>query len=205
MLKKLGYIALIILGILPLIRLSKDGPSSILILSVFVLVFVWKGLQKFFSKVPLPLGPYYIILGTILGIWTQYIVQIEGVEKTFSKDFKIHLLQALTIYVCVTIAWYINLKKYQFSTWQVFWLTGVWGFVIEGIILNGALNPGIWLFHFLVYGSYATIPFLLTRYKFSQSRPMPTKKNLGKMFLWLVLVQPTAFVMIVIMSLFGIK
>ena len=197
---------LIIAGLLPIIRLFEDGVSSILIFSVFVLVFLWKGLQHASAKLPIPLWLHFIGLGIIVGGITQIFVQMEGFEKSFSSNPVAHFIQALTIYFWVVVAWYFMLKKYDFSAWDIFWVTGIWGVVFEAILLYGALNPLIWLFIFVVYGSFAIIPFLLTSEKFAVLvRPKPGKKNYLIIFGLLVLALAMSNVLIFILSKFGIR
>jgi len=124
-------ILLIIAGLLPVIRLFEDGFSSILIFSVFVIVFLWKGLQHASAKLSLRLPLHFIILGTLVGGLTQLFVQLEGFEKTFSPDPVAHFIQALTIYFWVIVAWYLMLRKYDFSSWDIFWVTGMWGWSLK--------------------------------------------------------------------------
>ncbi|MBI5530637.1 MAG: hypothetical protein HY918_04010 [Candidatus Doudnabacteria bacterium] len=174
---------LILAALLPVIRWSQDGISSILIFSVFVLILLWSGLRLTLAKLPLPLGLAYIFWGVVFGGLTQWFVQIEGFEKSFSQNPIHHFIQALTIYFWVVVAWYYMLKKYDFSSWAVFWVTGLWGVLFEGILLYGAFNPLIWLFIFMVYGSFSTIPFLLTQDQLAAlPRPMPNSKNYATMF-----------------------
>ena len=203
--KPVLLILLIIAGLLPIIRLFDQGFSSILIFSVFVVVFLWKGLQHASAKLPGPLSLHYIVLGTLVGGLTQLFVQLEGLEKTFSAVPIVHFVQALTLYFWVVVAWYFILRKYDFSIWGVFWVTGVWGVVVEAILLNGSFNPLIWLFIFIVYGSFAAIPYLLTREKFSANRKRPTLKIYLLILGLLALVQVMANALIYIMALMGIK
>jgi len=198
-------IFLVTLALLPIIGLFEDGPSSILVFSVFVLVYLWKGLQGFFAKLPLPLAPYFIILGSLAGAFTQIMVQLEGLEKTFSADPVVHFFQALTIYFCVIVAWYLVLRKYDFTTWGVFWLTGIWGVAVEAILIYGSFNIFTWLFIFLVYGSFAAIPHLLTKEKFPQDRKKPTKPANLLVLIWLTAALFMAKVLILIMAAGGVK
>jgi len=80
------------------------------------------------------------------------------------------------------------------------------GVVFEAILLYGAFNPLIWLFIFVVYGSFAIIPYLLTREKFAMIvRPKPTLKNYMVMFGLLVLVPLMSNVLIYILAAMGIR
>ncbi len=183
---KIFKILLILAALLPIIRWSQDGVSSILIFSIFVLLLLSSGLRRTLNKLPLPLGLAYIFWGIIFGGITQWFVQTEGFEKSFSQNPIYHFIQALTIYFWVVVAWYNMLKKYDFSTWDVFWVTGLWGVLFEAVLLYGAFNPLIWLFIFAVYGSFAAIPFLLTQDRLKAlPRPKPNKKNYATMFILL--------------------
>jgi len=203
--KKFWKILLVIAGLLPIIRLFEDGISSILIFSVFVVVFLWKGLQHASARLPLPLSLYFIVLGTLVGGIAQFFVQSEGFEKSFSADPIAHFLQALTIYFWVTVFWYLILRKHNFSTWGVFWVTGIWGVVAEAIFVYGSFNILVWLFIFVVYGLLIAIPYLLTREKFAMDRKKPNLKAYLSIFGLLVLALLMANISIYIMALMGIE
>ena len=203
--KHIGRILLAVAALLPLIRLSQSGPSSILIFTVFTVILLWGGLRRASAKLPMPLWLHYIAAGTIFGGLTQWFVQLEGFEKSFSANPTFHFLQALTIYFWVTVVWYIVLRKYEYSTWDVFWVTGLWGVLFEAILLYGALNPLIWLFIFVVYGSFASIAHLLTRDRFPAGRPRPNFRAYSLAFGWLVLSLLLSQGTILLMQLFGIK
>lgn len=170
-------ILLISLGLIPIIALFDGKVSSILIFSIFVFLYLWKGLQRYLARIPLPLWFLYIFWGTLFGAVTQVFVQLEGFEKAFSADPLIHLLQALTIYFSLTVIWYLILKRYAFSLKYIFTITGLWGVVVEGLFIYGSISPFVWLFLFVVYGSYASIAYLLTAKRFgSMDRKTPTIK-----------------------------
>ena len=84
-------------------------------------------------------------------------------------------------------------------------MTGIWGIIVEAILLNGSFNVLIWFFIFVVYGSFAIIPYLLTREKFARNRKRPALKIYLIIFGLLALVQFMANALIYIMALMGIK
>ena len=203
--KKLAKVLLFIAALIPIIQLFEDGGSSILIFSVFVFVFLWKGLQKWSMKLPIPRWLQFIVFGALFGAFTQIMVQIEGFEKTFSADPIVHFFQALTNYIWVTIAWYILLKRYEFSTWSIFWITGVFGALIEGIVLYHYVNPLQWLFLFLVYGPLGALPYILTKEKFPPGRISPRIKHYFLALICLIVAIPVAHICVTIMWLAGIR
>lgn len=204
--KKYWKLVLLIGGLLPIIRLFESGVSSILIFSIFVLVFLWERLRHVSAKLPLRLSFLYIILGTFLGGLTQLFVQLEGFEKTFSPDPIVHFLQALTIYFWVTVVWYLVLRKNDFSTWGVFWTTGIWGVAVEAIAIYGSFNILVWFFIFLVYGSYATTTYLLTRERFAMiDRKKPNLIIYPVSFGLLVLALFMAKISIFLIAIMGIR
>jgi hypothetical protein len=202
--KYIGLTILFIAALLPLIRLSEDGPSSILIFSVFAFFVLWKGLRHLLARIPIPLAGYYIVLGTLFGGLTQYFVQLEGFEKSFSGDPINHFFQALTIYFWDVVMWYGILRKNRFSVWGVYWVTGIWGVLVEGVVLYHALNPLIWLFLFVVYGSFAAIPYLILQERFT-SGDVPKPKIYFYIFGLLIVALGLTQLTIMLMSLFGIK
>ena len=204
--KKYWKILLIIAGLLPVIRLFEDGVSSILIFSIFVTIFLWKGLQRVSAKLPLPLSLLFVALGIFIGGIVQLFVQFEGFEKSFSPDPIVHFFQALTIYFWITVSWYLVLRKHSFSTWDVFWITGIWGIVVEAILIYGSFNILVWLFIFMVYGSYTATTYLLTRDRFAiMDRKNPNLIIYSVSFGLLTLALFMAKASIFLMAIMGIQ
>jgi len=81
----------------------------------------------------------------------------------------------------------------------------VWGVVVEGIILYGLFNVLGWFFLFVVYGSFASIPLLLTKEKFANDRKNPTFKTYIITFGLLMLTLLTAQISILVMAAIGIR
>lgn len=203
--KRFGKILLFLAALFPIIGILQGKVSSILIFSVFVSILLWKGLQRWCNKLPLPTWFQFIGLGILFGAFTQIMVQAEGFEKSFSSDPTFHFLQALMIYIWIAIAWYILLKKYEFTTWSTFWITGIFGVIVEGIILYHYINPLQWLFLFVVYGSLGALPHILTHEKFSADRTMPHTKQYIFALFSLILALLAAHISTLILWVFGIR
>ena len=85
-----------LLALLPLVRLSVDGVSSILIFTVFAAVLTWEGLQRRAAEVRLPLPVLFFGYALLASGLTQLFVQLEGFETSFSAHPVIHFFQALS-------------------------------------------------------------------------------------------------------------
>lgn len=201
-------LVLALLALLPVIRLfdsENGGVSSILIFTIFVAVLLWAGLQRWSSKLRVPLFPYFMILSIVFSGLTQWFVQLEGKETAFSANPYIHFVQALTIYICIMIVWYVALRRRNFSAMEVFCLTGIWGIVFENnfaVLLT--FNPLFWLFIFPVYGSFATIPYLLTKERFGK-RPAARWKHRILMLIGMTVAMYVSMAVMFAMALAGIS
>ena len=195
-----------LLALLPLIRLVDEGVSSILIFTIFAIVLLWENLQKAAASISLPLPVLFGIYSFLFSGLTQLFVQLEGFETSFSANPIIHFFQALVIYLCVMTVWYILLRKYDIDAGRVFLMTGLWGVIFErnfAVLLT--LNPLMYLFVFLVYGSFAAIPVLLTVGRFPQSRENMTLKQTLLIFIWLSISLAVSIVIMAILGFFGFK
>lgn len=199
-----GVVAL--LALLPVIRLLEDGPSSILIFTVFAIVLLWEGLQRVASRVPIPLPALFSVYAVVFSGLTQLFVQLEGFETTFSANPVIHFFQALVIYVCLMFVWFLVLRKYEAGPGVVFAINGLWGVVFErmGAVLL-TLDPLMYLFVFVVYGSFASIPVLLTAGRFPQSRARLSLKRSLLVFVWLSVSFVAATLIVFTLELLGFK
>lgn len=175
-------IIFIILGIIPLMAL-RDGQYTLTIFSIFVLVWlISPKLKSLIKKVPISLFVKTLILGIIFAIITEYLVFLDsgigigGESGLFSQSLLFDLILAMGIYVSLIVVWYFILNKYNFSLRGVFFSAGIWGVVIEqdfAVLLS--FNPLAYLYIFLVYGSFVSIPFLLVEDDFDKIRRKENK------------------------------
>ncbi len=114
-------------------------------------------------------------MGVIFALITEYLVfldsgiGISGESGLFSQTLLSNLILAMGIYVSLILVWYFLLKKYKFNLIGVFFSAGIWGIVIEqdfAALLS--FNLLAYLYIFTIYGSFVSIPFMLTRDDFDR-------------------------------------
>lgn len=174
-------IILIILALLPIMA-SMDGQFTLLIFSIFVLIWlIAPKLKPIIKKIPLPLFVKFLFFGIIFALITEYLVfldsgiGISGESGLFSQNLLFNLILAMGIYVSLILIWYFLLKKYKFNLIGIFFSAAIWGVVIEqdfAVLLS--FNLLAYLYIFTVYGSFVSIPFMLTSDDFNK---IPRKEN----------------------------
>lgn len=178
--KKSTILLMVLIGLFPLIA---GRVTSLLIVSVFVLVWL---LAPYLHKLPklwLPLWARYTGVGLLFSILTEYFVFKEHFE-VFHSNIAMDIFLALGIYGSLMLIWYFLLKRFQFTLVQMFTMAGVWGVVFEqnGRVLL-SLNLLGYLFIFLVYGSVMCIPFVFYRHEFEEFSRQSSKSRYWKTFL----------------------
>ncbi len=161
---------------------SMDGQFTLLIFPIFVLIWlIAPKLKPIIKKISLPLFVKFLFFGIIFALITEYLVfldagmGISGESGLFSQNLLFNLILAMGIYVSLILVWYFLLKKYKFSLIGVFLSAGIWGIVIEqdfAVLLS--FNLLAYLYIFTVYGSFVSIPFMLTNDDFDK---IPRKEN----------------------------
>ncbi|GEM_PF-4409238 len=169
--KMMKRFALAISGLIPLLFLLNNDPT-LLIYSIFVLVYFLKPLiQPFARRIPFTTLLLFILI-FFLGILSEYFVwlsvRLSGVPTPeINPDLFLHLRGIYLFYIAKSVAWVLVLHLFRFSLPQVFITQGIFGILIEqqGAVLLAALaNPlGIIWFPYvaLVYGSYVATGFML--------------------------------------------
>jgi len=204
-------ITLIILALFPIMA-SIDGQFTLLIFSIFVLMWLLRPILKpVIKKITLPLFFKLLLLGIIFAIITEYLVFLDagigitGESGLFSQNLLFNLILAMGIYVSLIIVWYFLLKKYKFNLVQVFLLAGIWGVVIEqdfAVLLS--FNLLAYLYIFAVYGSFVSIPFMLTRDDFDKIKRKENKVKYVVAFFSQFIAYVIGFLwMALLMNLFG--
>lgn len=167
-------IVMLVLGVIPLLT---HKITSLVILSAFVLVWFLSPYFKNRHFLPLPLWIKYLSVGLIFGAFTEYFVFGDHLS-IFSNNVSSDIFLSLGIYGCMSLAWYLLLKKFEFSLWGVFLTAGLWGIIFEQnfkILLS--FNLFEYLYIFLVYGSFSAIPFLIFQTDFEVFPRSSAKKK----------------------------
>ncbi len=126
------------------------------------------GITHFYRK--------YIVLGTFFGLVTEGLAIMDNWDSPpeekilFHPDPGVDLLLGLGFYFWIAVMWAILIKRYTFTWKTIFIIGGIWGIVAEQdmAILLSPLTHGIfgfvmYVYVFLVYGSFMAIPPLFFR------------------------------------------
>jgi len=118
-------------------------------------------------------------LTEFFAIWNNVNLTPEEIMETnqlYSASPLTDIILGWGYYIPLAIAWFYLLRKYDYKIKDVFITMGIFGIFFEGkgaVLLS--LNPVMWLYAFLVHGSYLTIAYIITKQEFPTN-----KKQFGK-------------------------
>lgn len=157
--------------------LSGETPQPMLLLfSLFLFVLAFeKPLQKINSWIRIPLVAKLIILMVlsgliteVLAIWNTSFLSAEhaaAANSLYSANPLLDVIIGWGYYIPLAIVWSYLLKKYSYSTRDVFISMGLFGIFFEGQFTAFlSFNPLVWLYAFLVHGSYLTMAYLIVKH-----------------------------------------
>lgn len=137
-------------------------------------LFIWSQ-----SKIQLDLTHFYrkyIVLGTFFGLVTEGLAILDNwgsppEEKIlFHPDPGVDLLLGLGFYFWIAVIWALLIKRYTFNVKSVFVIGGIWGIIAEqnmavllSPLLYGVFGFIMYIYVFLVYGSFMAIPVVFFR------------------------------------------
>lgn len=158
------------------------GNPMLLIFPMWIFTYLLRSPLRSLLK-RLPLAVAYLGCGVVFGMLTELFAVVNNLsvppEKRIllSPDPWLDLLYGFFYYFCVSLTWYILLRRYPYSKRAVFLLTGVYGIFTEElgqvfiriftVPVTGALYAVIIVF---VYGIFAMLPLLLTEGRFEPTR-----------------------------------
>lgn len=138
---------------------SLDGIWPVLLGPIFWIAFLLrKPLQNLSQRIPLPFTLKFFIVGILF-----FDVIMESFAVSFKGDLNpsIVLSDILWMGSClgVLLAWWLLCHIYEFTPWQVFFLYGLKGVIVEqDYMVPLMILKGQWLMAFML------IPFLLVVY-----------------------------------------
>lgn len=174
------------MALLALVPFAAKKVNSLMIFSVFVLLWLFGSSVRKLPKFWLPLWARFVGVGLLFSALTEYFVFQEHPGGLFSSNLGAEIFLAMGIYGSLLVIWYFLLKRYQFSLWQQFFSAGLWGVVFEQnfrVLLS--FNLLGYLLVFLVYGSVMAIPHIF----YGQEFDAFPKKEGGKKYLMAFLFQ----------------
>lgn len=162
----------LIFGIITALLFILSGQFMLLLFSFLLLAIHFQDiLQKISNLIPLPLIIKVVLLMMALGVLTESLAIINNAglspdeimqnNRLFASDPATNVIIGFGYYIPLGIIWYFLLRRYRYSTLDVILTTGVFGIFFEGKgAVLASLNPAMWLYAFLVHGSYITMMYL---------------------------------------------
>ncbi|MCA9458966.1 MAG: hypothetical protein KC550_00290 [Nanoarchaeota archaeon] len=169
----------LVFGIMTLVLfLIIKQPMLIIISILLILTYFQDFFHKINEKISVPVLIKTIFLTIIIGIVTELLAiwnnrgkTIEHIIETnqlFSPDPILNMIIAMKYYIPLAIIWFFLLKKYKYKTKDLFIIMGITGILFEGAMrVFFTFNPLLWLYAFLVHGSYFTIVYLILKKEIS--------------------------------------
>src|SRR3989344_9583432 len=170
-------------GLLPLLALfGKPTDPLLLPYSLFVILYFFKNridpLKKISIPLELKLGLLILIIG--LGVeslaWANNYFAKRANPILFHPQLVYDLLIGLALYGGWAVGWFLILKKFKFTSMQVFLTQGLFGIMAEQqgqLFIKGlaAMPAGLimWLYVFLAYAPITGLSYLLIEKQFISS------------------------------------
>ncbi len=174
---------LLILVLCGLLLVSADEPMSL----VFAI-----GIASILFRKPLLAWSatwqsswWFVVLGIILGLYTEVCAILGNMHKPEAERILMSPHPAMDVvfgfffYGLFILTWYAVLRRWNFSLWQVFWISGCFGILTEQfnpavggptILMSAFLNPVLGIPMALliacVYGIFPTLAYFLTQHTF---------------------------------------
>lgn len=177
MINLIKLVIIIPLVVLTFIIFNEPGP--IWFFALFLILYLLKDpIKKIISGVMPVLPIRYFLVGVIGGLFIECLAILNNLKLPAEQRVLFHpdpipnLILGLGQYVALAIGSYFILRKFDFSLWEFFVFTGIFGVVIEehgGIlmqVLGGNILGGIYVF--LSYASFLALPYMLFREDFNE-------------------------------------
>ncbi len=181
---RLGRLILALSGLVALLFLLVPD-TTLLVYALFVVaVFRWPRVEeRALSRAavlhqPRPRAVYALFAGLVIvtAIIGESLTWLGEYLKCTPTPALLHpqlipdLLLGFAFYGGWIVAWLILLRFFQFTVWQVMFIQGVYGILVEQegqVFIQGLTDlpfgPLGWLYPFAVYAAMVALPFLLVR------------------------------------------
>lgn len=162
-----------------LLLLGSFSSPALLPYPLFTLAYFrrWHLPRKGSPAVQLLFSTFICTLILEFSAWLNEYVKKVPQPALFHPQLIPDLLISTGLYAAWWLTWWLALRRYRFTTAQVFITTGLYGVVIEqqGTIFWTGLQTlpagaALWLFVFVVYGSTMALAFWLVRDSFTATR-----------------------------------
>lgn len=153
----------------------KIGQPMLVIFALFLITLSFdKYLQELSQKIKVSKCTKLLFLAVIVGLLTESLAfwnnlelsndEIMRLNRLYSPYLYADLLIGFGHYIPLAFLWCFLLRKVTFSIKEIFIVMGVFGILFEGSgIVFATFKPLIWLYAFLVHGSYLSIIFIVLR------------------------------------------
>lgn len=168
-------ILLFLLGLALGVVFLKIGQPMLVIFALFLITLSFdKYLQGLSQKIKVSKCTKLLFLAVIIGIVTESLAfwnnlelsseEIMRLNRLYSPYLYADLLIGFGHYIPLAFLWCFLVRRVTFSIKEIFIIMGVFGVLFEGAgLVFATFNPLIWLYAFLVHGSYLVIIFIILK------------------------------------------
>jgi hypothetical protein len=170
----------IVFGLSGLLVLLACAQSPVLLpypLFVLAVLCGWRLPKVSTPAVGLLLSTWMSTAVLEVSAWLDNFVRNSPDPALFHPQLIPDLVISLGVYGAWWLTWWLMLRRYHFTIWQVFITTGMYGVLIEqgGAVFLAGLKafPGgllVWLLVAVAYGSTMALAFYLVRDRFTSTR-----------------------------------
>ncbi len=158
---------ILVAALIPIIMIPFTGLTWV-IFSIYCFLVYFRKFSQWYSKIPMDSRVKFFLFSLLFGMITEVFAVVDNLPKPpwerilLNSDPVIDLYLALGYYSAFALIWSIAYHRFNFNHLSVFLIAGSFGLVFEqtgGILFS--FNPFIYLYVFLVYGSFqASAPAL---------------------------------------------
>ncbi len=172
---------ILIAALIPIVMIPFTGLTWV-ILSIYCFIVYFRKSSEWYSKIPMDSRVKFFLFSLLFGMITEVFAVVDNLPKPpgerilLNPDPVIDLYLALGYYSAFSLIWTLAYHRFDFNHFSVFIIGGSFGLVFEqtgGILFS--LNPFIYLYVFLVYGSFQASAAALADIK---RRKMPAWKTI---------------------------
>ena len=151
---------ILVVALIPMVMIPFTGLTWV-IFSIYCFIVYFRKFSEKYNDIPLNPRVKFFLFLLLFGMITEVFAIVDNLPKPpgerilFNPNPMIDLYLALGYYSAFALMWSLTYYRFNFTHFSIFLIAGSFGLVFEqtgGILFS--LNPFIYLYVFLVYGSF---------------------------------------------------
>ena len=180
----MGKHTCLFLALIPAILIPLLGLTWLNFSAFCLLVHYREAFSRWYGNLKLSKELKFLLFALVFGYLVEILAVIDNIPLPpedrilLNSNPALDLYLALGYYLAFAIVWLLILRRYRFKFWEVFLIAGSFGILFEQtgrIFLS--FNPFLWLYVFLVYGSFQASTPVLAREEFSSAKELSVWKK----------------------------